>query len=83
RELGHDMTIRAWATLVAPKDTPKDVLYVLRASATKVANSPEFVEYFLKQGIDPTNIVGEEANKMMKDDDAMYAEFLAQIQKNK
>lgn len=81
RELGHDMTIRAWATLVAPKNTPKDVLDVLRASATKVANSPEFVEYFLKQGIDPTNIVGEEANKMMKDDDAMYAEFLAQIQK--
>ncbi|MBO5566026.1 MAG: tripartite tricarboxylate transporter substrate binding protein [Succinivibrio sp.] len=81
RELGHDMTIRAWATLVAPKDTPKEVLDVLRASATKVANSKEFVDYFLKQGIDPTNIIGEEANKMMKDDDAMYAEFLAKIQK--
>lgn len=83
KELGHDMTIRAWATLVAPKGTPAEVMQVLRDSAKRVASSQEFVDYFLKLGIDPTNIVGEDANKMMAEDNEMYKEFLSQIEKNK
>ena len=54
KELGHDMTIRAWAALVAPKDTPQEKLEVLRSAAKKVCESKEFKEYFIKQGIDPT-----------------------------
>lgn len=81
KELGHDMTIRAWATLVAPKGTPKEVLDVLRESARRVSSKPEYAEYFLKQGIDPTNIIGEDANKMMAEDNAMYAEFLKALMK--
>jgi tripartite-type tricarboxylate transporter receptor subunit TctC len=76
KELGHDMTIRAWAALVAPKDTPKEKLDVLRNAAKKVCESKEFKEYFMKQGIDPTCIIGEEVNKMMKDDHEMYGKFL-------
>ena len=83
KELGFDIAIRAWATLVAPKGTPKEVLDVLRNSAKKVSATPEYVDYFLKQGIDPTDIVGEDANKMMATDDAMYEEFLAKIAKEK
>ena len=79
KELGHDMTIRAWATLVAPKGTPQEALEVLRASAKRVSSTPEYADYFLKQGIDPTSIVGDEANKMMADDYAMYGEFMKQI----
>lgn len=81
RELGHNMAIRAWATLVAPKGTPADVMKTLRDSAARVAATPEFTSYFLKQGIDPTDIVGEDANKMMANDDAMYAEFIAALKK--
>ncbi len=81
KELGHNMAIRAWATLVAPKGTPADVMKTLRDSAARVAATPEFTSYFLKQGIDPTDIVGEDANKMMANDDAMYAEFLAALKK--
>lgn len=76
KELGHDMTIRAWAALVAPKDTPEEKLEVLRSAAKKVCESKEFKEYFIKQGIDPTVIIGDECAKMMQDDDAMYAKFL-------
>ena len=81
KELGHNMAVRAWATLVAPKGTPAEVMKVLRDSAQRVTQTPEFKSYFLKQGIDPTDIVGEDANKMMADDDAMYAEFLAKLAK--
>ena len=81
KELGHNMAVRAWATLVAPKGTPAEVMKVLRDSAQRVTQTPEFKSYFLKQGIDPTDIVGEDANKVMADDDAMYAEFLAKLAK--
>ncbi len=78
KELGHDMAIRAWATLVAPKGTPDDVLQILRDSAKRISSTQEYVDYFLKQGIDPTSIVGSDAARMMEADDAMFAEFLAQ-----
>ena len=76
KELGHPMAIRAWAALVAPKGTPKEKMDVLRKAAEKVCNSKEFKDYFKKQGIDPTAIVGDACDKMMADDDAMYAKFL-------
>ncbi len=78
RELGHNMAIRAWAALVAPKNTPREKLDVLRAAAKKVCSSKEMKDYFIKQGIDPTAIIGEDCEKMMRDDHAMYARFLKQ-----
>lgn len=79
KELGHDMTIRAWAVLVAPKDTPADVLQILRDGAAKTMQDPEYIDYFVKQGIDPVNIVGDDCYEMMKQDDAMFAEALASM----
>lgn len=76
KELGHDMTIRAWAALVAPKDTPKEKLETLRKAAKKVCDSKEFKEYFMKQGIDPTVIIGEDCDKMMQEDHEMYQKYL-------
>ena len=49
---------------------------VLRAAAKKVCESKEFKDYFTKQGIDPTCIIGEDADKMMKEDHEMYEKFL-------
>ena len=48
----------------------------LRAAAKKVCESKEFKDYFMKQGIDPTCIIGEDADKMMKEDHEMYEKFL-------
>lgn len=79
KELGHDMTIRAWAVLVAPKDTPADVVEALRAAAKETMEDQEYIDYFVKQGIDPVNIVGEDCYKMMEEDHKMYGEMLASI----
>ena len=76
KELGHNLTIRAWAALVAPKDTPADVLEILRNAAAKCYEDPDYIDYFVKQGIDPTNIVGEDCFEMMKQDHEMYKEML-------
>lgn len=80
KELGYDMTIRAWAALVAPKDTPQEVLDILREAAKKAYSDEEYINYFVKQGIDPTNIVGEDCYKMMKDDHEMYKEMLKKVE---
>ncbi len=79
KELGHNMTIRAWAALVAPKNISKDKLEILRVAAKKVCNSKEMKDYFIKQGIDPTAIIGDDCDKMMKDDHIMYEKFLKQL----
>lgn len=80
KELGYDMTVRAWAALVAPKGTPQEVLDVLRDAAKKVYEDEEYIDYFVKQGIDPTNIVGDDCYQMMKDDHEMYKEMLQKVE---
>lgn len=80
KELGHDLTIRAWAALVAPKDTPAEVLTVLRDAAKNVCESKEFKEYFINQGIDPVVIIGEDCNQMMEEDHKMYEDLLKKVE---
>ena len=76
KELGHPVTVRAWAVLAAPKGVPKDKLDVLRKAAEKVCRSKEYKEYFRKQGIDPVVIIGDACDNMMGQDDAMYSKYL-------
>ncbi len=77
KELGYDMTIRAWAALVAPKETTEEVLTTLRDAASSLYDNQEYIDYFLNQGIEPTNIVGEDCYQMMQEDHEMYKELLA------
>ena len=76
KELGHPVTVRAWAVLAAPKGMPKDKLDVLRKAAEKVCRSKEYKEYFRKRGIDPVIIIGDACDNMMGQDDAMYSKYL-------
>jgi len=81
KELGYDMAIRAWAVLVAPKGTPEPILTILREAAQKTYDDPEYINYFVRQGIDPVKIIGTDADKMMKDDHAMYEVMLKKVGK--
>lgn len=76
RELGHPMTIRAWAVLAAPKDLPKDRLAILRNAAEKIGASKKKREQFSKEGIEAVTFSGEACDAMMAKDDAMYAKLL-------
>lgn len=78
KEQGHDLTVRAWATLVAPKGTDENVLAVLRDAAEKAMNSEACKQYFMNQGIDPTNYIGKEADQIMADDYAMYEKVFSE-----
>ena len=78
KELGHDLAVRAWATLVAPKGLDEEILTVLREAAETAMNSDECKQYFLNQGIDPTAYVGEDADKIMADDYEMYEKVFSE-----
>ena len=76
RELGHPMTVRAWAVLAAPKDLPKERLAVLRNAAEKIGEKKKYREQFSKEGIDTVTFSAEACEAMMAKDDAMYAKLL-------
>lgn len=78
KEMGHDLAVRAWATLVAPKGMDEEILAVLCDAAEAAMSTDECKEYFLNQGIDPTNYVGEDADKIMEEDYAMYEKVFAE-----
>ena len=79
KELGYDMTIRSWACIVAPKDTPEEILTILRDAAEKTCADPEYQEYLMNQGIDPVSIIGDDCYQMMKEDHEMFGEVLAEL----
>ena len=76
KELGHPLSVRGWAALVAPKGLPQDKLNILRTAAKNVCSGEEYKKRMTQQGIDPVIIVGEACDKMLANDDAMYAKFL-------
>lgn len=82
KELGHDLVIRAWAALVAPKDTPQDILDKLRAAAKEACESEEYKEFFARQGIDGQVLIGEDCQKMMEEDYQAYESLMSKINVN-
>lgn len=77
KEMGYDLTVRAWATLVAPKGMDEEILTTLREAAATAIAMDECKEFFLNQGIDPIDFVGEDADKIMEDDYSMYEAVFA------
>ncbi len=78
-EEGHDLVVRAWAALVAPKGLDEASLQALRDAAKAALDSDECKEYFLAQGIEPLNYIGDDAYQVMADDYAMYREVFETI----
>ncbi|RCX19356.1 tripartite-type tricarboxylate transporter receptor subunit TctC [Anaerobacterium chartisolvens] len=74
KEQGHDLVVRAWAALVAPKGVEAEKLKMLRDAAKAALESDECKQYFKSQGIDPVAYIGDDAYKIMKDDYDMYKE---------
>ena len=70
--------MRAWATLVAPKGMDEEILTKLREAAKAAIATEECRSFFLNQGIDPIDFVGEDADKIMEDDYAMYEKVFAE-----
>jgi tripartite-type tricarboxylate transporter receptor subunit TctC len=71
---GYEATI--WLGVMAPKDTPKDVIASLNASINKVINLPEVKETWLKQGAIPLVMTPPEFDAYLRKDIAKWAEVV-------
>ena len=80
KEEGHDLVVRAWAALVAPKGLDEESLTALRNAAKAAMESEECKEYFLSQGIEPLDYIGDDAYQVMADDYEMYKKVFETIE---
>lgn len=72
KELGTDLTIRAWAALGVPKGVPESRRLILQQAFSKALQDPEYVDYMARQGIVVNTADTAAVNAMIKEDDAFY-----------
>ena len=71
---GYEATI--WLGVMAPKDTPKDVIAYLNGAINKVINLPEVKEAWLKQGAIPLVMTPPEFDVYLRKDIDKWAEVV-------
>jgi tripartite-type tricarboxylate transporter receptor subunit TctC len=71
---GYEATI--WLGVMAPKDTPKDVIAALNATINKVVNLPEVKETWQKQGAVPMVMTPPEFDAYLRKDIDKWAEVV-------
>jgi tripartite-type tricarboxylate transporter receptor subunit TctC len=69
KERGIDFTFGVWRCLVAPKDTPKDIIARLEKSANKAVHDPQFVEFMMKNGFGQAYLGPAESAALMAQDE--------------
>ncbi len=69
KEKGIDFTFGVWRCLVAPKDTPKEVIAKLEKSANKAVHDPLFVEFMVKNGFGQAYMGPAESAALMAQDE--------------
>lgn len=76
-DLDVNVKMRAWAVLATTAKVPQDVADQLVKTFTEVVNTPAYQDAVRKQGIMPVTITGQDALKMMQEDDEMYKQLIA------
>ena len=71
---GYEATL--WLGLMAPKDTPKDVVDKLNAAVSKIAGQPDVKQLWNKQGAVPMVMTPVAFDKYMQDDIAKWARVI-------
>ena len=79
--LDVNVKMRAWAVLATTAKVDDNIKKQLVDTFTEVVKTPAYQEALKKQGIMPVVITGDDAYTMMKEDDAMYGELIAETKK--
>jgi len=69
KERGIDFTNGVWRCLVAPKDTPKEIIAKLEKSVNKAVHDPSFKEFMEKNGLGQAYMGSAEATAFMAEDE--------------
>ena len=65
-----------WHGLLAPAGTPRDVIAKLNAETVKALNSPELIEKFKANGIDPVSSTPEQFGALIKSEMQRWGEVV-------
>jgi tripartite-type tricarboxylate transporter receptor subunit TctC len=69
KERGIDFAFGVWRCLVAPKDTPKEVIARLEKSAEKAVHDPKFIDFMTKNGFGQAYMGPAESAALMAQDE--------------
>ena len=71
---GFDVAV--WFGILAPAGTPRDIVQRLNAESTRIINSPEVTDRFLKQGVEPRTGTPEQFGDMIKSEVGRWAKVI-------
>jgi tripartite-type tricarboxylate transporter receptor subunit TctC len=74
--VGTDFSWAVWRSIVGPKGLPDDVEEKLGAAIEKAYNSPEYQKFMKERGFGMRWARGEEATKIVADDDVSLGEVM-------
>ena len=79
KERGMDISIGTWRGLAVNKQTPPDVVAVLRSATAKVAKEPSLMEALDKQNMGYAYAEGEQFGAVMAKDHAFYKGLIQKL----
>ena len=71
---GFEVTV--WFGLLAPAGTQREIVQRLNAESTKIINSPEVTDRFVKQGVEPRTGTPEQFGDMVKSEVVRWAKVI-------
>ncbi|MFC3058020.1 tripartite tricarboxylate transporter substrate binding protein [Paenirhodobacter populi] len=78
-ELGYDVSVGTWRGLLAPKNTPDDVINTLREVSRKVAENPEFQAQMKRMNMTEAYLDAPEFAKAIAQDDQQFGDLISNI----
>jgi len=76
-EAGYDLEVEHWWALLAPKDTPEEVVQLLREAAADVMTQDIIKERMEKLAVAPGTLSPEEFDAYMADESARWADIIS------
>ena len=71
---GFEVTV--WFGLLAPAGTPREIVQRLNAESTKIINSPDVTDRFVKQGVEPRTGTPEQFGDLVKSEVVRWAKVI-------
>jgi tripartite-type tricarboxylate transporter receptor subunit TctC len=71
---GFEVTV--WFGILAPAGTPRDIIQRLNVESSKIINSPEVTDRFVKQGVEPRTGTPEQFGDMVKSEVVRWAKVI-------
>jgi len=71
---GFEVTV--WFGLLAPAGVPRDIILRLNAESTRIINSPEVTDRFLKLGVEPRPGTPEQFGELVKSEVGRWAKVI-------